>query len=251
VSGQVFLDQLDLAQIEPNAVRRSVAFVGQEARLFHGTLRQNLLVGNPTASDEWMLRVAEAVGVADIARAHPRGYDMLINERGEGLSGGQRQAVAIARALITKPSALLFDEPTSAMDQASEQRALNAILELAAGKTIVMVTHKMSIVGFAQRLIVLDSGVVLADGPRQAVIDALNAGQVQAPQSRPATQAQQQAAQAQQPPPTQHPAQAHHPAQAQQPPQGKQPAQAQQDAQPPLESPSQTAATHASKPSFA
>jgi ATP-binding cassette, subfamily C, bacterial LapB len=190
VSGQVFLDQLDLAQIEPNAVRRSVAFVGQEARLFHGTLRQNLLVGNPTASDEWMLRVAEAVGVADIARAHPRGYDMVINERGEGLSGGQRQAVAIARALITKPSALLFDEPTSAMDQASEQRALNAILELAPGKTIVMVTHKMSIVGFAQRLIVLDAGLILADGPRQAVLDALNAGKVQAPQATAPRQAE-------------------------------------------------------------
>jgi ATP-binding cassette, subfamily C, bacterial LapB len=183
VSGQVFLDQLDLAQIEPNAVRRSVAFVGQEARLFHGTLRQNLLVGNPTASDEWMLRVAESVGVADVARAHPRGYDMVINERGEGLSGGQRQAVAIARALITKPAVLLFDEPTSAMDQVSEQRALNAILELAANRTVVMVTHKMSIVGFAQRLIVMDAGLVLADGPRQAVLDALNSGKVQAPQS--------------------------------------------------------------------
>ncbi len=183
-SGQVFLDQLDIVQIEPNAVRRSVAFVAQEARLFHGTLRQNLVVGNPQASDEWMLRVAEAVGVADIARAHPRGYDMVINERGEGLSGGQRQAVAIARALITKPSVILLDEPTSAMDQMSEQRALNAIVELAAGKTIVMVTHKMSIVGFAQRLIVLDSGQKVADGPRQAVLDALNAGKVHAPPAR-------------------------------------------------------------------
>jgi ABC-type protease/lipase transport system fused ATPase/permease subunit len=165
--------------------------------LFHGTLRQNLLVGNPTASDEWMLRVAEAVGVADIARAHPRGYDMVINERGEGLSGGQRQAVAIARALIVKPSALLFDEPTSAMDQGSEQRALNAILELAAGKTIVMVTHKMSIVGFAQRLIVLDAGLILADGPRQVVIDALNAGKVQAPQASGSQAGPMQAASAQ------------------------------------------------------
>jgi ATP-binding cassette, subfamily C, bacterial LapB len=184
VAGQVYLDQLDIAQIEPNVVRHHLAFVGQEARLLHGTLRQNLMVANPQASDEWMLRVAEAVGVADIARAHPRGYDMLINERGEGISGGQRQAVAIARALISRPSVILLDEPTSAMDQVSEQRALNAILELSPGKTVLMVTHKMTILNFAQRLIVLDGGQKVADGPRQAVIDALNAGQVKAPERK-------------------------------------------------------------------
>jgi ATP-binding cassette, subfamily C, bacterial LapB len=180
VSGQVYLDQLDIAQIEPSVVRHHIAFVGQEARLLHGTLRQNLMVANPQASDEWMLRVAEAVGVADIARSHPRGYDMLINERGEGISGGQRQAVAIARALISRPSVILLDEPTSAMDQISEQRALNAILELSPGKTVIMVTHKMTILNFAQRLIVLEAGQKVADGPRQAVIDSLNAGKVKA-----------------------------------------------------------------------
>jgi ATP-binding cassette, subfamily C, bacterial LapB len=179
-AGQVFLDQLDISQIEPDAVRKNLAFVGQEARLFHGTLRQNLLVGNPQASDEWMIRVATATGVSDFAKAHPRGYDMVINERGEGLSGGQRQAVAIARALISRPSVLLLDEPTSAMDGASEHKALMALNELAAGKTLVMVTHKMSIVGFAQRLVVLEAGQKIADGPRQAVLDALNQGRVQA-----------------------------------------------------------------------
>jgi ATP-binding cassette, subfamily C, bacterial LapB len=122
--------------------------------------------------------------VADIARAHPRGYDMLINERGEGISGGQRQAVAIARALISRPSIILLDEPTSAMDQISEQRALNAILELSPGKTVIMVTHKMTILNFAQRLIVLEGGQKVADGPRQAVIDALNSGKVKAPERK-------------------------------------------------------------------
>jgi ATP-binding cassette, subfamily C, bacterial LapB len=178
--GQVFLDQLEISQIEPDTVRKHLAFVGQEARLFHGTLRQNLLVGNPQASDEWMVRVASATGVSDFAKAHPRGYDMVINERGEGLSGGQRQAVAIARALISRPSVLLLDEPTSAMDGASEHKALTALNELAAGKTLIMVTHKTSIVGFAQRLIVLDAGQKIADGPRQAVLDALNQGMVKA-----------------------------------------------------------------------
>jgi ATP-binding cassette, subfamily C, bacterial LapB len=184
VAGQVLLDELDMAQIEPESVRKNVAFVGQEARLFHGTLRQNLLIGNGQASDEWMLRVAIATGVIDFAKAHPRGFDMIINERGEGLSGGQRQAVAIARALISRPAVLLLDEPTSAMDNFSEQRALNAILELAPGKTIVMVTHKMTIVGFAQRLVVMEAGQKVADGPRQAVLDALNQGKVQAPAVR-------------------------------------------------------------------
>jgi ATP-binding cassette, subfamily C, bacterial LapB len=183
-AGQVLLDELDMSQIEPESVRKNLAFVGQEARLFHGTLRQNLLVGNTQVSDEWMLRVAAATGVMDFAKAHPRGFDMIINERGEGLSGGQRQAVAIARALISRPAVLLLDEPTSAMDNFSEQKALNAILELAAGKTIVMVTHKMSIIGFSQRLVVMDAGQKIADGPRQAVLDALNQGKVQAPPVR-------------------------------------------------------------------
>jgi len=177
--GSVRLDGIDLQQIEPADVRRHVLYVGQDARLLFGTLRENLKAGSPHIDDESMMRVADAFGVHQFASTHPQGYDMPIGERGEGLSGGQRQAVALVRAVLSNPTVMLLDEPTSAMDNASEAIAMAALGRLCAGKTIVYVTHKLQLLEYVTRVIILDAGVRVADGPKEAVLQALKEGKIQ------------------------------------------------------------------------
>jgi ATP-binding cassette, subfamily C, bacterial LapB len=177
--GQVLIDSLDIQQIEPSAVRRQIQYVPQDSRLFHGSLKKNLIVANPYVREEFVIAVCQALGVHQFAAKHPRGYDMVINERGEGLSGGQRQAVALARALIARPTVLLLDEPTSAMDVQTEQMALQALDKFAGAATVLMVTHKLQLVQFMQRAIVIDSGKKVADGPKDQILSALSEGKVQ------------------------------------------------------------------------
>ncbi|NLD55197.1 MAG: type I secretion system permease/ATPase [Burkholderiaceae bacterium] len=177
--GYVRLDGVDLQQIEPADVRRHVLYVGQDARLLFGSLRENLKAGNPHIDDESMMRVADAFGVHQFASAHPYGYDMPIGERGEGLSGGQRQAVALARAVLANPTVMLLDEPTSAMDNGSEAIAMAALARLCVGKTMVFVTHKLQLLEHVNRVVILDAGVRVADGPKEAVLQALKEGKIQ------------------------------------------------------------------------
>src|SRR5690606_21155524 len=125
--GQIFLDGVDMSAIEPGDQRATIALVGQDARLFHGSLKENIAIAAPDVDDESLLKVAEETGVVAIAAAHPHGFDRPIGERGDTVSGGQRQAVALARALLARPKLLLLDEPTSAMDQASEAEMLATI----------------------------------------------------------------------------------------------------------------------------
>lgn len=177
--GQVLLDGVDMTAIDPADIRANLLLVGQDARLFHGTLRENLMVAAPQASDQKMLAMAEMTGVTALAAAHPLGFDRGVGERGDTLSGGQRQAVAIARALLAEAPFYLFDEPTSAMDQQSEAELLRAIGTIAdRGAGYVIVTHKNSILSLVDRVIIMDAGRVIADGPRDAVLQALNTGQV-------------------------------------------------------------------------
>ncbi|MGE0312649.1 MAG: type I secretion system permease/ATPase [Lautropia sp.] len=177
--GAVKLDNVDLLQIEPADVRRHVLYVGQEAKLLFGSLRENLKAGNPYVDDEVMMRVADAFGVHQIASAHPRGYDMPIGEGGLGLSGGQRQAVALARAVLANATVLLLDEPTSAMDNATEAMAMNALARLCGGRTLVFVTHKLQLLDFVGRVVILDAGLRVADGPKEQVLQALKEGRIQ------------------------------------------------------------------------
>ncbi len=176
--GSVIADGVDIQQIEPADLRRNVLYVGQEARLFYGTLRENLKAGNPRVDDDTMVKVAGAFGVNAFAASHPRGYDMMIGEQGVGLSGGQRQAVALARAMLTNPAVLLLDEPTSAMDNGTEQVAMQALIQLGKDMTLVFVTHKLQLLNFVERVIVIDAGVRVADGPKQMVMQALSEGRV-------------------------------------------------------------------------
>jgi len=177
--GSVRLDGVDLQQIEPADVRRHVLYVGQDARLLFGSLRENLKAGSPHIDDDSMMRVADAFGVHQFASAHPHGYDMPIGERGEGLSGGQRQAVALVRAVLSNPMVMLLDEPTSAMDNATEAMAMNALSRLCAGKTMIYVTHKLQLLEYVSRVVILDAGARVADGPKEAVLQALKEGKIQ------------------------------------------------------------------------
>jgi len=176
--GVVRIDGIDLRQLDPADLRRNIGCVGQDATLFYGTLRENIAIGAPYADDEAIVAAAEVAGLAPFVNRHPKGFDMLIGERGESLSGGQRQEVAIARAVLLDPPILLFDEPTSAMDFSTEQAFKERLMRFAAHKTVVLVTHRTSLIDLATRIVVVDEGRIVADGPRAEVVAALQSGRV-------------------------------------------------------------------------
>ncbi|WP_341678342.1 type I secretion system permease/ATPase [Niveibacterium sp. SC-1] len=176
--GAVLVDGIDTRQIDPAELRRAIGFVPQDATLFYGSLRDNIALGAPFASDENILAAADVAGVTEFANTHPRGFDMLIGERGESLSGGQRQSVAIARALLHDPPVLLLDEPTSAMDHQSEERLKQRLRQVAQAKSVLLVTHRTSLLDLVDRLIVIDNGHIVADGPKAQVVEALQQGRV-------------------------------------------------------------------------
>ncbi|OHC65184.1 MAG: ABC transporter [Rhodocyclales bacterium GWA2_65_19] len=176
--GAVFLDGVDLRQLDPADLRRNVGYVEQDTLLFYGSLRENIALRAPYADDLAVVSAAEIGGLTEFVNRHPQGYDMVIGERGASLSGGQRQSVAIARAVLLDPSVLLLDEPTSSMDFTSESRFKESLRGFMQHKTMVIVTHRLSLIDLAERLIVIDDGKVVADGPRQQVVDSLQAGQV-------------------------------------------------------------------------
>jgi len=177
-AGAILIDGTDIRQIDPADLRRSVAYVPQDVFLFRGSVRDNITVSAPQADDVAVLRAATLAGVDDFVSQHPLGYDLPVGERGENLSGGQRQAIAIARALIHEPSLLIFDEPTSAMDTRGEEALKTRIGGILSSRTLVLITHRASLLTLVDRLIVFDHGRIAADGPRKAVIDALASGKL-------------------------------------------------------------------------
>jgi ATP-binding cassette subfamily C protein LapB len=178
--GAVLVDGTDLRQLDPADLRRNIGCVLQDVFLFHGTVRDNITLGAPFADDRAVLRAAQIAGVEDFVARHPQGFDQNVGERGESLSGGQRQAVAVARALLLDPPILVLDEPTSAMDNGAENRFKQRLGEILAGKTLILVTHRASLLSLVERLIVLDAGRVVADGPKDEVLKALAAGRIRA-----------------------------------------------------------------------
>ena len=177
-SGTILVDGVDSNQIDPADLRRGMGYISQETQLFFGTLKDNLMLGLHGVDSERLLEVTRLTGVAEFANRHPMGFDMPIGERGEGLSGGQRQAVALARLLLRDPSVLVLDEPTSALDFQSERQFMNALNQSIAKRTLLLVTHKPAMLEFVNRIIILDGGVIVADGPKDQVLKQLQEGKV-------------------------------------------------------------------------
>ena len=180
VSGQMFTDGLDVNQIDPADWRKAVGYVGQDARLFYGSLRENIMMGCPEATAEEFLRVLKLTGLDHVAGRHPKGINLPIGEMGEGLSGGQRQLVSLARSLLARPALLLLDEPTSAMDGQTETQFLEHLKRATEGQTLVVVTHRPSLLALVDRIVIVEDGRVTADGPKTRVLDALNRNSVKA-----------------------------------------------------------------------
>lgn len=177
-SGAVLVDGIDQRQIDPAELRRHVGYVPQDVVLFYGTLRENITMKSPLADDADVLKAAQVAGLLELVNHHPQGFDMLVGERGESLSGGQRQGVAIARAVIDDPSILLMDEPTASMDHSSEEDVKRRLAEFMRGKTTVIISHRASLLDLVDRIIVMDAGRIVADGPKDQVVMALRQGRI-------------------------------------------------------------------------
>ena len=176
--GAVLVDGIDLRQLDPAELRRQIGYVQQDVMLFYGSLRDNIILGAPLADDVAIVKAAEIGGILSLVNQHPKGFDMLVGERGESLSGGQRQGVAIARAVINDPPILLLDEPTSSRDFSSEDDIKRRLGEYAQGKTVILISHRTSLLDLADRIIVMDGGRIMADGPKEQVVTALRQGRI-------------------------------------------------------------------------
>ena len=168
-----------MQEIDPADIRHHIGYVPQDVLLFSGSVRDNLMLGSPFADDPAMLRAAELGGVMEIVARHPKGLAMQIGERGEALSGGQRQAIAIARAFIKEPPLLMLDEPTNSLDNRAEETLKTRLGNyLSERHTLILVTHRASLLSLVNRLIVLDNGRIVADGEKQQVLEALSGGKI-------------------------------------------------------------------------
>lgn len=176
-SGAILLDGTDVRQIDPGDLRRAIGVVQQRPQLFYGSVRQNITMGHETVSDRAVIRAAELSGVMDFLRDTQHGLDTQVGERGESLSGGQQQAVAVARALLYDPPILIMDEPTASLDPASEIRLLRRLDVLVRNRTVILITHKATMLSLVDKLILMDRGRILAAGPKEDIVKRLQSGE--------------------------------------------------------------------------
>ncbi|MNS16509.1 Toxin RTX-I translocation ATP-binding protein [compost metagenome] len=172
-NGHVLLDGMDVRQIAPDDLRRHIGYVPQDPHLFHGTVRENITLGHPGATDAEVLKAAEVACLKDLLAGSAEGLAAQVGENGRAMSGGMRQAVTIARAIVADPPVLLLDEPTSMMDHATETALLERLFAMRRGKTTVVVTHRPAVLAFLERVVVVEAGRVLADGPKAQVLQHL------------------------------------------------------------------------------
>lgn len=178
--GAVKVGRIDIRQLDIADLRSKVGYVAQDSYLFYGSIRDNIAMGMPYADDRSILRAATIAGVIDFIGTQPAGFGMQVGERGQNLSGGQRQSVAIARTLLKNPNVLVLDEPTNSMDNATETIFRSRLAAEIKDKTMILITHRHSMLALVDRLIVLDNGRIVADGGKDAVLNALKNDQVQA-----------------------------------------------------------------------
>ncbi|HWV19974.1 MAG TPA: type I secretion system permease/ATPase [Devosia sp.] len=172
--GEVSIDGIDIDQYHPDDLRRAIGFVVQDPELFNGTVRDNILMSDPGATEERLLTAARRAGVEDFVSRHPQGYDMQVGERGMLLSGGQRQAIALARAMLVEPKILFLDEPSSSMDLATERQLIKHLeASMTPDQTVLIATHRYSLLSLVSRLLVIDNGRLIADGPKDEVLAQL------------------------------------------------------------------------------
>jgi ATP-binding cassette subfamily C protein LapB len=174
--GAILLDGTDMRQIDPADLRRNMGYVPQDAFLFFGSVKENIALGAQHADHATILRAATIAGVDDFVKRHPDGYDLQVGENGRYLSGGQRESITVARALLLDPPLLIMDEPTGAMDNTAENRLRARLAPLLPGKTLLLVTHRNSMLSLVDRLIVVDGGRIVADGPKEKVLQTLAEG---------------------------------------------------------------------------
>lgn len=181
-SGMLLVDDVDIRQYHPAEVRRAVAFISQDTALFFGSLRDNIALGVPHISDDLVLRAAEFAGVADFAKNHSKGFNLQVGEGGRFLSSGQRQAVVLARAFLLEPLIMFLDEPSGAMDMASERLLIQRLkTAFRPDQTVIVTTHRYNVLALVDRLVVIDSGGIVADGPREEILAKLSRNVSQAP----------------------------------------------------------------------
>jgi len=172
--GSILIDNIDIKQIDPADLRRNISYVPQDVVLFQGTLKENIILKKPNANDEEIIKVAHLSGLTHFVNAHPMGFDMPIGERGDGLSGGQKQSISIARAFINNSPILLLDEPTSSMDSINERHFIEMIKQYKINKTMILISHKNNLLPLTNRLILLSQGSIILDDTRENVLKQLN-----------------------------------------------------------------------------
>ncbi len=180
IEGAIRIDGIDIKQISPADLRQKIACLAQDCTLFFGSIRDNITLGVPHVDDSLIMRAAKLAGVTKFTDADPEGLDRQVGERGSYLSGGQRQAVSLARVLLFNPPMLVLDEPTSNMDNFSESEVKKHLKTITKDKTFILITHKASMLDLVDRILVMERGRLVADGPRDKVLEALKTGKIKA-----------------------------------------------------------------------